>query len=324
MPVLRRLGEPTGPAAPGDAAGPALERIVPFTFTDPAPPPDPADMTPFIDHMESLYGRFTDLSWLTGGTVVSYHDMVRAVVRELGPALTDVDLVITVDASPDCRHQSFPGALLAELLPGEPLMMGISEQGVAGPFTALRVAHHQLRTGGARRALVLVMEQSTLPPDDAAVRPTRDVAVALLLGGSGGVAVDAPTLTVTRTDAVAGPAVDADLLVAGAHVDDLPAGVPVRRAEPGHPCAGVWLALAELLATAPAGGRVLVVDRDPVLPYRCAVTLTVPATGQPGASAHTAARGRPTVARPGGHHPTPASPGAEGGGRPRRTRELVR
>ena len=298
MPVLRRLGEQTGPVAPGDATGPALERIIRFTFTDPAPPPAPEDMRPFLNHMESLYGRFDDLSWLTGGSLVNYHDMVRTVVQELGPALADVDLVITVDGSPDCQHQSFPGALLTELLPGDPLMMGISEQGVAGPFTALRVAHQQLRSGGARRALVLVMEQSTLPPDDAAVCPVRDVAVALLLGPDGTVGLDAPTLTVTRTGPAAWPDTDAGSVVVGAAVPDPPEGVPVRRAEPDHPCAGVWLALADLLAAEPPAGRVLVVDRDPVRPYQCAITLTVPAPVRPAPPAHTAARGRPATARP--------------------------
>ncbi|MCI4066942.1 hypothetical protein MRQ36_32020 [Micromonospora sp. R77] len=295
MPVLRRLGEPTGPVAPGDAAGPALERIVPFTFTDPAPPPGPADLQPFVDHMESLHGEFTDLSWLTGGTVVSYHDMVRAVVDELGPALADVDLVITVDGSPDCRHQSFPGALLADLLPGEPLMMGISEQGVAGPFTALRVAHHQLRTGGARRALIVVMEQSTLPPDDTAVRPTRDVAVALLLGGSGTLTVDAPTLAVTRTGPAGWPVVDADLLVAGAHVDDLPTGKPVRRAEPDTPASAThpWRRLRR---------------RAGAVCWSTTAGAAVPVRGHPHGAVppdrrRTAGRGRPTAARSaGGHH----------------------
>ena len=269
---------------------PTLERIVAFPFADPVPPPDPVEQQALLERMAALYGTFADESWLTGGAMVSYHHMARTVVREFGPE--GVDLVLTVDSSPDCRHQSFPGAVLSHLLPGDPIMMGVSEQGVAGPFTALRIAHQYLGSGAARRALILIMEQSTLPPDDAAVRPVRDVAVALLVGPDGTIGLDVPTVAVTRAGPAALPHTDAELLVAGAGLTGLPMGVPVRRAEPGHPCAGVWLALAELLATHPDGGRVLIADRDPVLPYRCAVTLTLPT-----ATRHLATRIRTRHAR---------------------------
>lgn len=263
---------------PDERAGPALERIVTRTFTHPVQPCDPDDRTYLLDRMKALYGDFTDVSWLTDGPMVSYHDMVRTIVAELGAELVGVDLAITVDASPDCRHQSFPGPVLSHVLSGDPIMLGVSEQGVAGPFTALRIAHRYLRSGAATRALILIMEQSTLPPDDAAVRPVRDVAVALLLGPQGTIGLDVPTVAVTRSGVAAAMETDVDLLVAGTGLaDQADLGVPVRWAEPGHPCAGVWLALAELLDTRPGGGRVLVADRDPVLPYRCAVTVTVPA-----------------------------------------------
>ncbi|RUL94569.1 hypothetical protein [Verrucosispora sp. FIM060022] len=262
---------------PDGRAGPTLERIVTRTFTPPQIPCDPDDRSNLLERMSALYGDFTDVSWLTDGPMVSYHDMVRTVVAELGPELVGVDLAITVDASPDCRHQSFPGPVLSHVLTGDPIMLGVSEQGVAGPFTALRIAHRYLRSGAATRALILIMEQSTLPPDDAAVRPVQDVVVALLLGAEGTIGLGVPTVMVTRTGAAAAMETDVDLLVAGTGLADLPAGVPVRWAEPGHPCAGVWLALADLLDSPPDGGHVLVADCDPVLPYRCAVTVTLPA-----------------------------------------------
>ncbi|GAA0362262.1 hypothetical protein GCM10009541_00670 [Micromonospora gifhornensis] len=295
---------------PGERAGPGLERLFARTFTHPVIPCDPADRANLRDRMEKLYGDFTDVSWLTDGPMVSYHDMVRTVVQELGPELVDVDLAITVDASPDCRHQSFPGPVLSHLLPGDPIMLGVSEQGVAGPYTALRIAHQYLRSGAATRALILIMEQSTLPPDDAAVRPVRDVAVALLLGPEGTVELDLPTVAVTRAEAAGALTNEVDLVVAGAALADLPTGVPVRRAEPGHPCAGVWLALAELLDSRPDGGRVLVADRDPVLPYRCAVTVTLP-TSHPEPPRH-----------PAGDIASPAMPHLAI--RPQKVRELVR
>ncbi|MFD9871298.1 hypothetical protein [Streptomyces niveus] len=335
------------------AAGPSIERVIPFAFT--AADSGGNDTRAFRDHVESVYGTLPDFSWLEDGTAVSYHDMARVIARELAAELADIDLVITVDGSPDCRHQSFPSCLLSDLMPGDPMLLGISEQGVAGPFTALRVAYDRLADGSSRRALVLVMEQSTLPPDDRAVRPARDVAVALLLGPDGAIPLERPVVTVdgrgrmtagapeaagdspggpyapgpclqspawpaapdtaprrvvgvgqvrpvrdrssalrcTAPDA-ADPALRADgaPLKTGPRADGVVAGAgltgPLRdtvlaRAEPGHPCAGVWLALAGLLERADGhpGGRVLIADRDPVLPYHCGLLLTLPAGRAP-------------------------------------------
>ncbi|MEU0957545.1 hypothetical protein ABZ353_35250, partial [Streptomyces niveus] len=279
-------------AARERAAGPSIERVIPFAFT--AADSGGNDTRAFRDHVESVYGTLPDFSWLEDGTAVSYHDMARVIAGELAAELADIDLVITVDGSPDCRHQSFPSCLLSDLMPGDPMLLGISEQGVAGPFTALRVAYDRLADGSSRRALVLVMEQSTLPPDDRAVRPVRDLAVALLLGPDGAIPLERPVVTVDGRGTAGAPesAGDgpggeyfprADGVVAGANLTGPLRDTVLARAEPGHPCAGVWLALAGLLERADGrpGGRVLIADRDPVLPYHCGLLLTLPAGRAP-------------------------------------------
>ncbi|AQU65082.1 hypothetical protein [Streptomyces niveus] len=292
MPLTPHPGTRRSPAARERAAGPSIERVIPFAFT--AADSGGNDTRAFRDHVESVYGTLPDFSWLEDGTAVSYHDMARVIARELAAELADIDLVITVDGSPDCRHQSFPSCLLSDLMPGDPMLLGISEQGVAGPFTALRVAYDRLADGSSRRALVLVMEQSTLPPDDRAVRPARDVAVALLLGPDGAIPLERPVVTVDGrgTAGAPEPAEDgpgggyfprADGVVAGANLTGPLRDTVLARAEPGHPCAGVWLALAGLLERADGrpGGRVLIADRDPVLPYHCGLLLTLPAGRAP-------------------------------------------
>jgi hypothetical protein len=171
-------------------------------------------------------------------------------------------------------------------------VLGISEQGVAGPFTALRTAAEMIAGGVARRALILVLEQSTLPPGGP--RPAADLAVALLLSAEGdGPLLGRPTVTVsgrfeTAAEALS-PRTGADeraeaefglaarTLVLGEALADLePApGVSVLRSEPGHPCAGVWLALAELLADGAAiDDSILIADRDPRLPYVCSMLIS--------------------------------------------------
>jgi hypothetical protein len=307
VPIQRRSGEQPVPGAPIGAPGTTLERVIPFWFTHGDGSRQPEQRATYLDLMQTLYGEFDDLSWLDGGALVSYHDMADAVVRELGSALDGVDLVVTVHASPDCRQQSFPGCRLTDLLPGDPFMFGVSEQGVAGPFLALRMAYDRLTRGLSHRALVLVMEQSTLPPDAAAIRPAHDVAVAIVLGPDGPVPIGRPALTVTGragldtpVTAVGGPVDaaapgdDAEALVVGHNLADLVPGpgVTVTRGAPGHACAGVWLALARLLAdgSGTPGGRVLVVDQDPVLPYLCSVDVTLPVTAVPELTARSVLR----------------------------------
>lgn len=221
---------------------PTLERVVPFFFTAADSRSGPEHIGPFRDHMASLYGDFPDLSWLEHGTLVSFHDMVRVVAEKLAAELAGVDLVITVDARPDCRMQSMAGCVLADLVPGNPFMLGISEQGIAGPFLALRIALDRMARGESTRALILIMEQSTLPPDRTPVRSGRDVAVALLLGPDGPLVLGRPEIAVSR-------------------------GIAAQPATSEYPCAGPWLGLSE------NGGEVVVAERDPVLPYACAVTL---------------------------------------------------
>ena len=50
--------------------------------------------------------------------------------------LAGVDLAITVDASPDCRHQSFPACLLKDLLDQRPRLA--LDTGLAGRPTPAR------------------------------------------------------------------------------------------------------------------------------------------------------------------------------------------
>ncbi|MFI5758920.1 hypothetical protein [Streptomyces sp. NPDC051569] len=269
--------------------------MIPFVFTAADRSTDPADLAAYRAHWQALTGPDTDFGWLDSAPAVSYHDMAHAVCRSLGSAaLSEVDLVITVAAGPDCRHESLPGAVLAARTGNDPLAVGVSEQGAAGPFTALRIAAAQLATGACRRALVLLLEQSTLAPGPAVVRPGRDAAVALLLGSGTGPALGRAGITVTgpRAGGTAAPrwagsatarAAEPEpvhTVLAGPGLGDLEAapGVRLVRAEPGLPVTGLWMALARLLATGdlPAG-QVLVTDRDPVLPYVCDVSLTIAA-----------------------------------------------
>ncbi|WP_103502423.1 hypothetical protein [Streptomyces sp. SM14] len=299
MPAFRRDDADRG----RPAAVPRLASALTLTFTRDDRGTEPADMWAYKDHWRDLAGAELDFAWLESAPAVSYHDMAEAVGRALGPeTLAGIDLVVVAMTVADCRHASMAGALLGGLTDNDALVLGVSEQGAAAPFTALRIATGQLAAGSRDRALVVVMEQSTLPPCPVAgVRPTRDAAVAMILetGPGPGARVGTPQITVTSRGADPDPAAAAPpaepaspvrTLIAGPGLDGLaPAdGVRLLTAEPGLPGAGVWATLARHLNTGEVDGDILVADRDPHLPYHCALHLTEVPAGTPPVPAATA------------------------------------
>ncbi|NJQ08186.1 hypothetical protein HCN56_22030, partial [Streptomyces lonarensis] len=184
MPSFRRDDASRG----RPAAAPRLSSALTLHFTREDRGTEPDDMWAYKRHWNFLSGRELDHGWLESAPAVSYHDMAGAVGRALGPeALAEVDLIVFAMTVADCRHASMAGALLAGMTDNDAHVLGVSEQGVAAPFTALRIATGQLASGARRRALVVVAEQSTLPPCPVAgTRPARDAAVALVLDAGPG------------------------------------------------------------------------------------------------------------------------------------------
>ncbi|BAJ32348.1 MULTISPECIES: hypothetical protein [Kitasatospora] len=207
----------------------------------------------------AVYGPAAGRDWLDRSSRLTFPTLVRAARTALGP-LPEVDLALTAAATPDCRTDGFPGALLGHLLGGHPTVLGITEQGTAGPFTALRIAAGRIRAGDARRALVLLLEQSTLPAEPGFVRPERDAAVALLLGPGPGRELGAPVVGRTPLDP--------------------PAGAHPVRPDRGGSRIGAWTALARELPALDPDLPLLIADDDHDLGYHCHVLLA-PHTPEP-------------------------------------------
>jgi hypothetical protein len=233
----------------------ALERL-----TAVGPPPagrggtTAADLREYADDLETVYGPLPDRTWLERGERVSYPDLVTAAAGVLGGRDSGVDLLLTVTPVPDCQARVLPGCLLAELLGGRPQVAGVNDQGAAGAFTALRLARGRIAGGEARRAAIVVMEQSTLPPEPGYALPPGSGAAVLVLGT--GTGPHLAELTVRR--------------------------VPAAARRPGRR-SGSWLRPwyeAALRYAADPGGALAVADRDDVLGYDCRALFTpVPAAG---------------------------------------------
>lgn len=200
-----------------------------------------------------------------------------------------VDLLIFAFAVADLAPGRSTASYLAHLCPGEPLAFTICDQGIAAPYTALRLLSAYSAAAGCRRALLMVAEQATsfydLPAP--AQMPARHAAVLLVFDADNEGAVG-PVRQVRGV----GPAAAYD--VASAAITELAAGHddvtlitgngldsngPVPKlaigeqltAPSGQPCTGVWW---ELAAAAP-GRRVLIADYDAALGYVCVAAIDI-------------------------------------------------
>ncbi len=256
------------------------------------------------EDLRYVYGEDQPTDWLEDGPGRDYPTMIRAARAALGGRglLDDVRLVVLVVTTPDLQHERLLGGFVADLFDGGPFTFCVTEQGVAGPFTALRLAGELLADGGpgvgsdggsgdAARggtAVVLVLEQCTLPPTATRV-PARDRVVALVVGrdGAGRPVEDLSVVRVPRGPRPAGRGAsaeasaaprkvgpDARRVVLGVDVElaDVPLldGDVVRHTARGAAATGVWEVLAD--DDAP-DAPVVLHERCVELGYRCSLAL---------------------------------------------------
>lgn len=215
-------------------------------------------------------------------------------------------LLVIAHATADCQPGRSLSGYLTTLLPGEPLCFAISDQGELAPFSALEAMRGFMTGGWPSTALVLVLDQSTLPyaarpePDG----PPADHAVGLLFTSapaSAPVGASRPLVAVRQRSGIRAGQLRATLaemvgdlpplcpptghltLLAGAGllatcepeslarlVPAPPSGLRLRPVPAGPPCVGPWASLASLTGdlTGPADDLAgLADDRVLVIEY---------------------------------------------------------
>lgn len=230
----------------------------------------------YFGDLVTAYGRDREWAALGGARATSYTSMAAGVLAALAPRVGRLDHIVLAHATPDIDCWTSVGCYLAERAPGGPLVFCVSDQGVAAPFTALRMAGELARdTPAAGRSMVLVLDQRTVPwpVERPELVPERDTAVALILrpappgrgmrlGQHTDVAPEAvpghltETLTSTPAALIAGPRVP---LTAALRARTRPAPA-------GGVCTSVW-------ADLPGSGGLVVAEYDPELRYLCTATL---------------------------------------------------
>jgi len=235
----------------------------------------------FFRDLLGPFGTKPDEERLRAGTRVQHRQLAETLAAADGIRGSRPQLVVVAHALPDLVPFTAVAPLLTERLGGAATCFAISEQGLAAPFTALRVATAYHRSARADEVLLAVLEQTTVPQPFPLVdeNPLIDSGVVLTLSATdaGALALDRAGFSASVADALAG--YDADgrtLVVLGSWVDaPVPGGYAVHRAEPGGYCTGVWLELAENWQDWHRKYRTVVLcDTDPRDGRTCAAVFT--------------------------------------------------
>lgn len=296
-----RAADTASPPDGTDADGPAptwgIRRAVRLAFPGPGEPAaDPvhtARLRRYLTDLLHPYGLGLDAGALDEAARPvgrSYGEMAEALIRAVVPEGEAVDLLVLAHAVPDITPGRATTTRLSHVCPGTPMAFAVSDQGAASAFTALRLVDAYARSGGLRRALLLVVEQDSLPYDPGVpvVVPAGSRGVALLFGepspgervaavsrvATHVLAADSPALALAAELAeLGGPGGSGDgpargtvtailgATAAAAAAHRWPAGL--RFADAGQPATGVWWDLAGELAEPSTGPRrVLLADYD--------------------------------------------------------------
>lgn len=216
-----------------------------------------------VRHLSDLCGGY-DVPYR--GDIATAGNTFTSMAQDLVSSLpvSSIDLVVVAHDTPDLDHRLAATTYLSEALPASALQFTVSEGGSCTPYTALRLVGAYASRHGYQRALLLLLDQATLPYDTG-MTLSGDSAVGLLLDRS------CPRgLTVRQVGGVSSvPAVLPDLLppgpfpvIAGPGINpgrDLPLRADVVRHAPiGSPCTATWSCLA-------AGPKspVVLVDYEP-------------------------------------------------------------
>lgn len=266
---------------PVDRRRPRLERVISLTHRHADREAIAGDLTPAV-LLRHLYGEELPVAWLDEAPGVTYPHLIDAAHRALeAEGLTErIRTVVLAVATPDSQHERLLGGYTNHRFASRPNAFAVAEQGAAGPFTAIAIAAHALAEPTAApddRALVLVLEQTTLPPAEGP-RPVDDVAVALVLGrGEVGRPIEAVDVRRGFGPLRTG---DAPIVIGGLGAEPAPAttadAAPAELVRPERPsvAAGVWTALARVSQRADAPAAAIEVhETDHRLGYRCALRL---------------------------------------------------
>ncbi|TCO44777.1 hypothetical protein [Actinocrispum wychmicini] len=233
----------------------------------PGTPPSESIMD-FQRALVEPFGRKVDEDLFRRGAQVSHTDLIDRLLDADDVRKSRPQLVVVTHALPDVTPFTAVAAYLANRLDCDTQCFGIAQQGLAAPFTALRIAAAFHRAGRCTEAVITALEQTTLPTAMPLVdeTPLKDSAAALVLGQGPGPQLAEVVSGGDVTELIRDRVTGGELVVLGPWVDTGELGdVQVHRVGPGSYCTSVWLALAtHWRAWQAEHSTILLCDTDPI------------------------------------------------------------
>lgn len=240
---------------------------------------EPADDPIVLQYFQDLLGPFgatPDKELLQRGAHVHHQQLADLLTEVDGVRDSSPQLLIAAHALPDVVPFTAIAPYLMARLGGEATSFSVGQQGLAAPFTALRIASAYQRSGRLTEAVVAILEQTTLPTPFPLVQdtPLTDSAAALVLSTQtddgaglrlGRAETDVSPEAALTTELARRPKDARTLVVLGSWVTvEAAAGLDVHQAAPGTYCTGVWLELAEHWRSwQEQFARIVLLDTDP-------------------------------------------------------------
>ena len=243
-------------------------------------------MPGYVSDMAAPYGLAVRDDLLEGGVGHSYAEMCVPLLAELVPEDRPADLLVLATGIPDVRYGRSTATVLSWHCAGAPMAFTVCDQGLLAAFTALHLIEGYARTGGCRRAVLLVAEQPTVYhelPVPAPV-PDRAGAVGVVLeaqGPPGGLSVRRHTNLAAREvpDALAAHVPADATVILGPSLADMVGSRfgDVVVCQENQPYTGVWLELTRRLPGLLDSDRpVLLAEYDPRMGYLFSATVATP------------------------------------------------
>jgi 4-hydroxymandelate oxidase len=279
----------TGPLSAGDLNGDGnqvrVHSAVGRTFDELTGQALNPTLRGYVADMTAPYGIAVHEELIEQGVGHSYGEMCVPLLAELVSEERPADLLVLATGVPDVRLGRATATYLSWHCAGAPLAFAVCDQGLLAAFTALHLIDGYARTGGCRRAVLLVAEQPTLYhelPVPTTV-PDRAAAVGVVLeteGSQGALSVrrhtklaehhvpDVLAAEVARLSAnQSTPTVLLGARLATVTADRRVDG-NVLVCRDSQPFTDIWLEFSHRLpGWRESGGQVLLAEYDPTLGY---------------------------------------------------------